>query len=146
MITQNELYDLSFVISLVRNEIDDPNNVTVLDSILFLMKDPTQLVENNHIRKALSQLSQLSEKWEFTKHENYYVRTLIFKDETFQNELVLNLTDLKSLLQSEKFEQAYDLADALHVLPEIIADNNGQIPKSYRKTFLESYQKKWKLK
>ena len=144
MITQNELYDLGFVIKLIRSEIDDPNNVAVLELILLMFENPDQLIENNQIRKTLCQISQLSEKWEFVRHENYYVRTLIFKDRTIQTELYVALTNLKLLLQSKKYEQAFDLADALHALPEIIVDNGGKVPDSYRKTFIIPYQKKWK--
>lgn len=143
MITQNELYDLSFSLMLIRSEINNPNNVIVLDSIISLLKDSSKLIENNQIRKTLCSISQLNEKWEFVKHENYYVRTLIYKDKDFQDELLNNLNDLKLLLQAEKFEQAYDLVDALHALPTIIADNNGIIPKNYRKTFSQPYRKKW---
>lgn len=145
MITQNELYDLSFILTLIRSEINDPNNVIVLDSILSLLKDESKLIENNKIRKTLYPLTRLNEKWEFVKHENYYVRTLIYKDAAVQEELLKNLTDLKLLLQSEKFEQAYDLVDALHALPAMIADNKGVIPKNYRKSFKQPYLKKWKI-
>jgi phage-related protein len=144
MVTQNELHDLGFVIKLIRSDINDPNNIMVLDSILLMLKDTSKLIENNQIRKALSLLPQLNEKWEFVKHENYYIRTLIIKNEAVQNELLKGLTELKFLLQSDKFTQAYDLADVLHALPEIISDNNGSIPKSYRKTFTDPYKKKWK--
>ena len=146
MITQNELYDLSFVISLIRSEIDNPNNVIVLKNILLLLENTKELTGNNQIRKQLSQISQLNEKWEFIRHENYYVRTLIFKNEKVHNELLKNLTDLYFLLKSKKFQQAYDLSDALHMLPEVIADNKGRIPNSYYKAFKNSYKKKWKIK
>lgn len=144
MITQNELYDLSFILVLIRSDITNPNNVIVLDLIISLLKDESKLIENNQLRKTLYPLTQLSEKWEFVKHENYYVRTLIFKDLTVQKEVLKNLTDLKLLLQSEKFEQAYDLVDALHDLPTMIADNKGVIPKNYWKLYIQPYCKKWK--
>lgn len=144
MITQNELYDLSFVISLIRSEITNPNNISVLNLILPLLENTSQLVENNSIRKALLHLTQLNAKWEFIKYENYYVKTLIFKDTAVQKELFLSLSELRALLQAQKFDQAFDLADTLHVLPEIIADNKGKIPNSYQKAFKKPYQKRWK--
>lgn len=146
MFTKNELYDLSFVITLIRSEIYNPNNVEIIDLMLSLIRDSTYLIEDNDIRKTLSQLPNLNEKWEFIHHENYYVKTTIFKNENIHNELVLKLTELKSLLQYKKFEQAYDLADVLHVFPEIIADNNGKIPNSYYKIFMRRYKKKWNIK
>ena len=146
MITQNELYDLSFIISLIRSNIDSPENIKVLDIILALLEKTDSLIENNQIRHSLCEIPKLSEKWEFSKHENYYVRTIIFKDFQMQTALFNNLSMLRSLLQSSKFDQSFDLADALHVLPNIIADSNGKIPKNYYKVFARPYQSKWKSK
>lgn len=146
MITQNELYDLSFVLTLIRSDIDSPKNIEILDALLVLLERTDILIENNQIRQSLSEISQLSENWEFLKYKNYYVRTIIFKDFQMQTSLFKNLSMLKSLLQSCKFDQALDLADTLHALPNIIADNNGKIPKIYYRTFARPYELKWKSK
>ena len=53
MITQNELYDLSFIISLIRSNIDSPENIKVLDIILALLEKTDSLIENNQIRHSL---------------------------------------------------------------------------------------------
>lgn len=144
MITQNELYDLSFLISLIRGRIDSSKNIEVLDIILALLEKTDSLIEDNQIRHSLCEIPQLNEKWDFAKHENYYVRTIVFKDIQMQTVLFNSLSILRSLLLSGKFDQAFDLADALHVLPNIIADNNGKIPKNYYKTFARPYELKWK--
>ena len=146
MITQNELYDLSFILSLIRSDIHSPKNVEILDALLALLERSDILIENNQIRHSLCQIPQLNENWEFLKYQNYYVRTIVFKDFQMQTALFKNLSMLKSLLQSRKFDQALDLADAVHALPDIIADNNGKIPKNYYKTFARPYEMKWKSK
>lgn len=143
MITQNELYDLSFVISLIRSDITANENITILNIILDLLNNKEQSISNNEIRKNLRQIPILSKKWEFVYHENYYVRTIVFKNDKIIKVMSDMLMKLKSLLLSQEYAQAYDLADALHTLPEIIADNKGKIPHKYSKIFLNSYRNKW---
>ena len=46
-------------------------------------------------------------------------------------------------LTKKDFDKAYDLVDSFHCLPEIIADNNFTIPKSFWKTFVKDYRSKW---
>lgn len=146
MITQNELYDLGFAISLIRGNIKDPENVYILDSVLTLLKNPNKIISNNQIRNILRNIQNLSERWEFVKYDNYYVRTIIFKNEKTQIFLFENLSCLKLLLISQRFKQAFDLADILHILPDLIVENKGEIPKDFYKIFLNPYLKKWKLK
>lgn len=144
MITQNELFDLSFALTLIRNNIDNGINIAVLDAILGLFEKPNASIQDNDIRKVLRGITNLDEKWEFAKHDNYYVRTVIFKEADMLNLLMQNLSELRMLLQSRQFEQAYDLADILHVLPEVIATNKGRVSHGFMKTFIKPYQKKWK--
>jgi len=51
--------------------------------------------------------------------------------------------ELVSVLQLKNFDLAYDLADAIHCLPNIIAENNFTIPKSYWKSHVQYYRNKW---
>ena len=143
MITQNELYDLSYALMLIRSEIANPFNTAMLDAVLPLLRDTGGLIGDNQIRKTLRQIQGLDERWEFTKHDNYYVHNAIFKEAAVQNELWERLNELKSLLQAKKFEQADDLADVVHALPQIIADNDGRIPADHQKIFLKAYRKRW---
>jgi hypothetical protein len=43
----------------------------------------------------------------------------------------------------QNYERVYDLVDSVHCVPDIIAENNFSITKSYWKTHIESYRKKW---
>lgn len=146
MITQNELIDLSFVLSLIRNDIENSTNIMILDTLVYLLQDPNEIIQDNQIRQALASISGLNKEWNFIYYENYYVRTVIIKNANIQNKIKLSLLNLKLLLQSNNFEQGYDLADALHVLPTIIAENNGDLPYRAKKIFIKPYEKKWKVK
>ena len=44
---------------------------------------------------------------------------------------------------TKKYDQAFDLADALHMYPEIVANNLKKFPKSYWKLIYNPYKKKW---
>lgn len=67
-------------------------------------------------------------------------------DKSVLSPLLRELEQLENLLADGKTEQAYALADAIHVLPEIILKNDGQIPKDYYDVYLEPYRKKWQDK
>ena len=47
------------------------------------------------------------------------------------------------LLNQNEYEKAYDLIDSFHCLPDIVADNNFSIPKSFWKTYTKCYRNKW---
>ncbi|MDE7183112.1 MAG: hypothetical protein K2O40_01275 [Lachnospiraceae bacterium] len=55
----------------------------------------------------------------------------------------LALEVMREALHAGEFEMAYDLADMLHVLPDVIADNDKASRRSYWKIFVVSFQKKW---
>ena len=145
MITQNELNDLSFCITLIRNDIKSKENIFIINVLLGILGKYDSLIENNEIRKSLCKIPGLADKWVFIRYENYYVKTIIdnYKSQKLLYDMLLSL---KLLLEDEKIDQAFDLADTMHVLPDIIADNEGGIPKSFFKIFAKPYEKKWKVK
>lgn len=142
MICQNELFDISFSLSLIRGDIENDCNIAVVDSIIALLKEND--IKNNDVRRALGSVSGLSELWEFVKRENYYVRTVVLDIDS--ERLVYYLEYLRQLLNEGAFAQGYDFADALHVLPDIMAMHEGKIPKSFYSVYLKKYNKKWKQK
>lgn len=50
---------------------------------------------------------------------------------------------MKEALHAGEFEMAYDLADMLHVVPDVIAENDKASMKSYWKAFVVPFHKKW---
>lgn len=47
-------------------------------------------------------------------------------------------------LKSNKFEIAYDIADMLHVLPDVVIQKEKKGLKKYWKTYVEKFNNKWK--
>lgn len=66
-------------------------------------------------------------------------------DKSVLSPLLQELELLEDLLADRKTEQAYDLADAIHFLPEIILKNDGRITKDYYDVYLKPYRKKWNV-
>ena len=47
-------------------------------------------------------------------------------------------------LNTNEFDIAYDIADILHVLPDIVIQNDKKGLKKYWKVYIERFNKKWK--
>ena len=46
--------------------------------------------------------------------------------------------------QIQEYKMAYDIADMLHVLPEIVIANQKKRLKQYWKIYVKPFHKKWK--
>ena len=56
------------------------------------------------------------------------------------------IKELRALIFSCNYSQSYDLADAIHALPDIIADNKGNIPNNYYDIYMVPYINKYMVK
>ena len=143
MINKNDLYDISFALVLIRNNITERSNPQVLAQMIKVIEDKNN-TEENQIRKAVSSIDGLDrERWFFAYHNNVYVNHQVLKKADIYDLLVKLFRILIDELNKKEFDRAYDLADSFHCLPEIIADNNFTIPKSFWKTFVKEYRSKW---
>lgn len=144
MLTRNDLYDMTYVLICVRNHIECEMNVKVLQQIenvinnLYVCDSP-----DNRIRRALAELNLQEKKWEFVYHENFYVQRQFLKNGEIYAILKKMCNCLIQLLEKKQYVQAYDLADAFHCLPDVIANSSFTIPKSYWKIYIYAYRKKW---
>lgn len=143
MINRNDLYDITFALIIIRNNIREKLNSQILSQMVKVLEEENS-TEDNQIRKAISSIEGLDyEHWFFVYHSNVYVHHQILY-ETYIYDLLVKIFDsLICELSNEEFDKAYDLADSFHCLPEIIADNNFKIPKSFWKTFVKYYRDKW---
>ena len=143
MIDKNDLYDIAFSLVTIRNNIYEKSNMQVLHEIINALQTEDN-VEDNQIRKIISSIEGLDcDRWFFVYHNNIYVNHQVLKNTNIYGLLVKLLQTLYCLINQEKFDEAYDLVDSFHNLPEIIADNHLTIPKSVWKTFLKCYRNKW---
>lgn len=145
MICDHDLYDLSAVLKRIRYDLKNPKNIEILNQITLVLK--RYKMEDfgfNQIRNALALIDGLNEEvWAFVKHENVYNHFLIMKHARIYELLIRVCNDLKVTLMEGDYLKADDLVDCIHCLPDIIAENNFSVTKSYWKTYVESYRKKW---
>lgn len=140
-----DLYDLSYMLSLIRNDIKFSYNSLILENIIKAINNKNDSYQPNNIRKYVSQIEELmDERWAFIKVQNYYTKSpTIIKDERVNELLSSLLCNLLFLIESSKYEQAYELADIAHAIPEILVDFNGKITKSFWENRIKLYAKRW---
>ena len=143
MINKNDLYDISFALIRIRNNITEKSNSQILSQMIKVLEEENN-TEDNQIRKAISIIDGLDrEYWFFAYHNNVYVNHQMLNKADIYALLVKLFQSLICELNKKEFDKAYDLADSFHCLPEIIADNNFVVPKSFWKTFVKDYRSKW---
>jgi len=143
--TVHELYDLKCLLVTIRSDVKDASFPYVLENAVSLYKDENSEIDDNRLRKMLIGLDICGEKWHTLRHENRYAATGFLKNDEHNRFLIDGLDELKNLLAQKQYDQAYDLADALHNYPEVVAKNPGKkIPKWYWKVY-SYYSKKWKI-
>lgn len=144
LICDQDLYDISACLVSIRNEPSDPLNEAVVDQILHVLRIENDSFVFNSIRSAVSSIANLNkEKWYFVFHENVYVHYAILKDANIYNILIKALSELKQVIAEGKRDRIDNLADCLHCLPDIIAENHFTINKNYWKSHVQYYRKKW---
>jgi len=143
MIGIHDLHDISAVFTRMRSDIEYDKNTAILQAIKTVLSVEYGY-ENNQIRNAISKIPHIdAEKWYFAFHENLYMYDAVLKKKSITELLVKVCDELFSVLMSNHFNIALDLVDAVHCLPNIIAENRFSIPKSYWKSHITLYRKKW---
>lgn len=142
IITTHELYDFYYLITVIRNEITDKNNIYILKKVTDLYKNGVEEIDDNRLRKLMISLNICDDKWSVLCYENRYSQESgLLKDKEKMEFLIINMNELENLLIQKKYDQAFDLADALHMYPEIVANNLKKFPKSYWKLIYNPYKK-----
>jgi len=137
MLTKYDLYDLSAVFQGIRFDIKDVENPLIIDRLICLLHkhidDPH--TTQNEIRIELSQTEGLKkEKWDFVFYRNLYVNCSVLKNKNVYILFIDALEYLKNLLLCNEYKKADDSIDALHNLPENIANNSFIISKKEEKS------------
>lgn len=142
-----DLYDLHAIIIGIRAFPQNPINQEILSAIITLMKNKRENTASNQIRSAIKELigKNNDELYTFALTENVYsyYPSLFLNDEKVYQVLISALESLLAVLQHNDICQIYDLADCLHDLPIIIAENNYKITSKYWKCEVRYYRKKW---
>lgn len=143
MINKNDLYDITFCLTIIRNNIYEKSNSKIILQMIKVLETKNK-TDDNQIRAAVSLVEGLEyERWSFVYHRNVYVNHQILNDDNIYVLLIKLFKSLICELNKEEFDKAYDLIDCFHCLPEMLADNNFIIPKSFWNTFVKCYRDKW---
>lgn len=143
MINNFDLYDIAYALTIIRNHIREEQNTIILSEMIKVLEENNS-AEDNQIRKAIALVEGIDyECWRYVYHNNVYVNQRILKNIAIYQLFIQLFESTITILNNSLFDQAHDLVDSYHCLPEIIADNHFTIPKSYWKTFVKEYRKKW---
>ena len=81
MISQNDLYDITFAYITIRNDIQYKLNSEILSKIIRVLRYDDKKYEDNQVRKALADLKGLDqEKWYYVYHNNIYINHQFLKN------------------------------------------------------------------
>ena len=142
MIGIHDLHDISAAWIRIREDIYYDKNILILQKInqVLLKKQDYQA---NQIRNSIAEIPNLSDIWNYVHHPNVYVYDAILKDPLILDLLKTICDKLILCIQSKQYDLACDLADTVHCLPDIIAENKFSIPKSYWKSHVKYFRNKW---
>lgn len=143
MIDRYDLYDMSFALVMIRYDIRSETNIPVLARMIGVL-EAKEAVGDNQIRRVLSSIAGLDrERWFFVYHNNVYVNCRMLERKSIYDLLIKSFRELERALHGGEFDRADALADALHCLPEMIADNDFRVPKTFWKVHIKSYRDEW---
>lgn len=118
-----DLYDLGAVLVRIRNDIENPVNIEVADKLISIFDDGTAAYYDNIIRRTLSDINSLDKSlWGFVFYNNLYTNIRLLKDGRIYGVLKTVCVSLQAELIAGNYKKAEALADAVHFLPEIIAE------------------------
>ena len=146
MLTNYDLHDIYWSIVLMRSDSSEHDRAVV--SAIKCTVDAEQednTIESNKIRNILSEIKELKnfEKWQWIYTQNVYTYGIkIIKDEFAYQILSDILGELLTCLNEPNGQQAYDLKDAIHNVPIILAEENKHMKKNIAREILP-YRNKW---
>ena len=144
MLFKNDLYDISAAFVNIRSEPNNVLNAEIALKLFEVISDPEPPKDENGVRLALSTIEGLDKsRWYFVFHSNYYVNHSLLKDKNIYLMLIDILDELQNAVSNNNSIQTCDLMDAVHGLPQAIADNYFKVPSKYWKTYIRPYRKKW---
>ena len=146
LLTNYDFYDIYWSIVLMRSngsEYDYVVSKTIKDAIDIRQKD--NVVETNTIRTFLSEIDELTEyeEWQWIHTKNVYTYgEKIIKDDFAYQILSAMFEELLRCLKDPDEDRIYDLKDAMHNIPVILAEGNKHGKKQIARVIC-FYRNKW---
>lgn len=140
-----DLYDLHAIFVNIRNNPTNSSNEAIISKLLQVITLKNENFETNQFRVALQELNIYDQQeYSFVSCKNVYTYIpCLIKDENIYRLLELACNELLKVIRNGNHEQVEDLADMLHNLPLLLAENNLSLPKSFWNCEVNYYQKKW---
>ena len=145
-LTNYDLYDLYAVFVLIRAYPTDRANTLAVDAVKEILDAPqAQFGSANAIRSRLGNIPELDrEKWFFIDTPNVYTwMPPILKDEKSYSILSACLEEMQKAMRSGNTDRIYDLADALHNIPLILAEGKKDQFRAIHRMISYVYRPKW---
>lgn len=144
MLSVYDLYDLSRVLTNIRAFPEYSFNADIIKTVLHVLSDRSDNHELNQFRTALMTIEGLDETYSFVRVQNVYTYfPTVLKDETVYGILTSALQSLSQAIAEENREKIVDLADCLHNLPIMIAENRFSVPRNFWRVCVKPYRNKW---
>ena len=145
MIVDAELYDLRWIITLIRQDPEPKIYIHYLKKVIDAINNGKEAIQPNNIRNSLSSIVDPNDLvWGFVFIENFETRPAkIIKKPMITGFLVELLNNIVELLSESNHKQAFSLLDLSQALVQILAEYNGMITKSFWKHGIIKYCKEW---
>ena len=145
-LTNYDLYDIYAVFVLIRAYPEDKANALAVAAVREVVDAPQgQLGRTNAIRSRLGNIPELDrEKWFFIDTPNVYTwMPPILKDEKSYASLSACLEEMQKAMRAGNTDRIYDLADALHNIPLILAEGKKDQLRVIKQMISYVYRPKW---
>lgn len=133
---ENMLTNLQRVMVFLRSDIKSKKNIDIL---CILIQAFDGLINN---KEMYDEIIKIIPDWKtqliYERYEYCFVQKEIIDFVKIAIQIMVNN------LRANKFDIAYDIADILHVLPDVIIQKEKKGLKKYWKTYVERFNNKWK--
>ena len=146
LLNNYDLYDIYAVFVLIRAYPEDNTNALAVAAVREVVDAPQgQFGRTNAIRSRLGNIPELDrEKWFFVDTQNVYTwMPPILKDEKSYAILSACLAEMQEAVTCGNAERIYDLADALHNIPLILAKGKKDQFRVIKQMISYVYRPKW---
>ena len=151
LLTNHDLHDLHAVFVILRAHPSDPGSEAAIKAVKAIIDAPQtdNTVSPNILRSGLSAISSLDrDVWYFIDTQNIYTYgTAAIKDERAYAILSACLAEMLTVLTEKNPERVSDLADALHNIPIILAEDKKNVPRAIKRNITREisycYRSKW---
>ena len=129
------LINLQRIMVFLRFDIKNKRNNDIL---CILIQAFDGLISNKEMCDAIVKIMpDWKTQLKYEESENQFVQEKVIE---FVKKAMQILGDS---LSTHEFDIAYDIADILHVLPDIVIQNEKKSLKKYWKVYIEGFNKKW---